>query len=86
MGNLENTRRISGKIAIIGSNLTDEYWLYGGQQNEIAKSIIGGIPEKGMISWRNHLSPTEIGSLVAFIAPIQGSNPENAKAPQGEKE
>ncbi len=70
----------------IGPNLTDDYWLHGSQPSEIAKTIINGVPEKGMISWKSQMKPAEVGALIAYIISIKGSNPENAKAPQGKKE
>ena len=70
---------------IIGPNLTDEYWLHGGQDQDIARTITYGIPHKGMISWKSQLAPDEVGKLVAYIRSIQGSAPENAKSPQGTK-
>ena len=70
----------------IGSNLTDDYWLEGGSDIEIAKSIIYGIPKKGMISWREQFTPIEVGELMAFLFSIKGTKPENAKEPQGKKE
>lgn len=71
---------------VIGPNLTDEYWLHGGKKSDIAKTIIYGVPEKGMISWESQLTPIEVGELISFISSIQGTNPNNAKAPQGKKE
>jgi len=69
-----------------GPNLTDEYWLIGGTAKDIAKTIVFGHAEEGMLSWRSQLNPTEVGELVAFIISIKGTNPENAKGPQGKKE
>lgn len=70
----------------VGPNLTDQYWLHGGKPGEIAGTIFNGVPEKGMIAWRYHLTPKEIGELLAYIVSIQGSNPAHAKAPQGVRE
>ena len=70
----------------IGPNLTDEYWLHGGQTLDIASTIIYGVPEKGMISWQSMLQPRQVGEVVAYIHSLQGTNPANAKAPQGVKE
>lgn len=69
----------------IGPNLTDEYWLHGGSINDIFKSIKYGIPAKGMIAWQSVLKPNEIQDLSSYIYSLRGSNPPNAKAPQGEK-
>jgi cytochrome c oxidase cbb3-type subunit 3 len=71
---------------LIGPNLTDDYWLHGGQSADIARTIINGVPPRGMISWKYQLSPKEVGELVAYINSIRGSNPPNAKVPQGIKE
>lgn len=71
---------------IIGPNLTDAYWLHGGTAREIAQSISYGVPEKGMLVWKNVLRPEEIANLLAYVQSIQGSQPENPKAAQGEKE
>ncbi|WP_256009700.1 cbb3-type cytochrome c oxidase N-terminal domain-containing protein [Desertivirga xinjiangensis] len=71
---------------VVGPNLTDEYWLHGGSVNAIFKTIKYGIPEKGMISWEKTLTPKQISEVTNFIHSLKGSNPANAKAPQGEKE
>ena len=71
---------------VVGPNLTDEYWLHGGSINKVFKTIKYGIPEKGMISWEKTLSPKQIADVSNFINSLKGSNPANAKAPQGEKE
>ena len=68
-----------------GPNLTDEYWLHGGDIKSIFKTVKYGVPAKGMISWKDQLSPQEIQQVSSFILSLQGSNPPNAKDPQGEK-
>ena len=71
---------------IIGPNLVDQYWIHGkGTLVDIAKSIRLGIVEKGMPAWDSQLPNDEIVALVVYIASRQGSNPQNAKSPQGEK-
>ena len=68
-----------------GPNLTDEYWLHGGDIKSIFKTVKYGVPAKGMISWKDQLSPQEMQQVSSFILSLQGSNPPNAKDPQGEK-
>lgn len=68
----------------IGPNLADEYWLHGGNVQDVFKSIKYGIPEKGMIAWKNELRPRDIQELASFIKTMAGTNPPNAKEPQGE--
>lgn len=69
----------------IGPNLTDEYWLHGGSIADVFKSIKYGIPEKGMIAWKNDLRPRDMQEVASFIKSIVGTDPANAKEPQGEE-
>ncbi|WP_291724445.1 cbb3-type cytochrome c oxidase N-terminal domain-containing protein [Bernardetia sp.] len=68
-----------------GPNLTDEYWLHGGDIRSVYKTIKYGVTSKGMIAWQDQLSPQEIQQVASFVLSLQGSNPPNAKDPQGEK-
>jgi cytochrome c oxidase cbb3-type subunit 3 len=70
----------------VGPNLTDPYWIHGGQIGSIFKIIKYGVPEKGMISWEKTLSPKQISDVSNYILSLKGSNPPNGKAPQGNKE
>ncbi|RDV13566.1 cytochrome c class i [Pontibacter diazotrophicus] len=70
----------------VGPNLTDEYWLHGGDVNDIFKTIKYGVPAKGMVPWQGKLTKDEILEVSSYILSLQGSNPENGKEPQGEKE
>lgn len=69
-----------------GPNLTDEYWLHGGDIKDIFKTVKYGISGKGMASWSDRLSPKEIQQVASYILSMQGTNPDNAKAPEGTKE
>ncbi|MBX3041681.1 MAG: c-type cytochrome [Bdellovibrionaceae bacterium] len=69
---------------MIGPNLTDSFWLHGdGSYHEIAVVIREGIPEKGMPPWQELMKESEIAELTAYIHSMKGSNPPNAKAPEG---
>ena len=68
----------------VGPNLTDDHWIHGGSLKDIFKSIKYGWPEKGMISWKDQMSANEMSQVTSFIKSIKGSNPPNAKEPQGE--
>jgi len=70
----------------VGPNLTDDYWLHGGKINDIFKTIKYGVAAKGMPTWEKQLSPKQIADVANYIKSLKGSNPANAKAPQGEKE
>lgn len=69
----------------IGPNLTDEYWKHGGSASNTYNSIKNGIPDKGMIAWKEVLSPAKIYAVNAYIYTLRGTNPANAKAPEGDK-
>lgn len=69
----------------VGPNLTDEYWLHGGDVNDIFKTIKYGVPSKGMVPWQGKLTKDQILEVSSYILSLQGSNPENGKEPQGEK-
>lgn len=68
----------------IGPNLTDEYWLHGGALEDVFKTIKYGWPDKGMQSWKDQYSPTQIAQLASFVKSLRGTNPPNAKEKQGE--
>ncbi|MFT3682163.1 MAG: cbb3-type cytochrome c oxidase N-terminal domain-containing protein [Ferruginibacter sp.] len=67
----------------VGPNLTDEYWLHGGNIRDIFKSIKYGWQDKGMKSWKDDFSPTQIAQLTSYIKSLKGSNPPGAKEAQG---
>jgi cytochrome c oxidase cbb3-type subunit III len=68
----------------VGPNLTDNYWLHGGTLSDVFKSVKYGWPEKGMRSWKDDLSPSQIAQVTSYIKSLQGTNPANAKEKQGE--
>lgn len=70
----------------IGPNLTDDYWIHGGRPERIYATILEGVPEKGMISWKSQLRPGEIVALAAYVDSLRGTAPANPKPPQGDLE
>jgi cytochrome c oxidase cbb3-type subunit 3 len=69
---------------MIGPNLTDDYWLHGGQISDLNRVVENGVLEKGMLAWKGMLTPEELHAVVVFVWNLHGSNPPNGKAPQGE--
>jgi cytochrome c oxidase cbb3-type subunit 3 len=67
-----------------GPNLTDDYWLHGGDVKAIYHTIKNGVPGKSMIPWEPILGPEKIRDVTFFVMSIQGTNPPGAKAPQGD--
>lgn len=70
---------------LIGPNLTDEYWLHGGEIGDIFRTIKYGVPEKGMVPWESNLTPVQIAQVSNYILSLEGTNPPNPKAHEGEK-
>ncbi|HTY38437.1 MAG TPA: cbb3-type cytochrome c oxidase N-terminal domain-containing protein [Bacteroidota bacterium] len=68
---------------IVGPNLTDQYWIHGGGIKNVYTTIKNGVPEKGMISWKLVFTPKEIQQIASYVLSLQGSNPPNAKKPEG---
>lgn len=69
----------------VGPNLTDDFWIHGGGIKNIFRTVMVGVPEKGMLSWKAQLKPKEIQEVGSYILSLYGTNPPNAKAPQGTK-
>jgi cytochrome c oxidase cbb3-type subunit III len=69
----------------IGPNLTDEYWIHGGGIKNVFKTISEGAPNTTMVSWKKKFSPLEIQQIASYVISLEGSKPDKAKEPQGEK-
>lgn len=68
---------------LVGPNLTDDYWIHGGALSDIFKTIKYGVPEKGMISWKEQLTPMQMAQVANYITTLHGTNPPDAKEKQG---
>ena len=70
---------------LIGPNLTDDNWIHGGKITDIHRTVVNGVIEKGMLAWKDQLTPQQINAVVAYVWTLHGTNPPNPKAPEGEK-
>ena len=71
---------------LIGPNLTDAYWIYSkGEFDSILVALREGFPAKGMPPWKDIIPKNEHGPIAAYTLSLQGTNPPNAKPPQGEE-
>lgn len=68
----------------VGPNLTDAYWKHGGDIKDIFKTVKLGVSGTGMKSWKADLSPKAIAQVSSYILTLQGTNPANSKAPEGD--
>ncbi|HEY0274218.1 MAG TPA: cbb3-type cytochrome c oxidase N-terminal domain-containing protein [Chitinophaga sp.] len=67
----------------VGPNLTDNYWLHGGDIQSVFKTIKYGWPDKGMKSWKDDYSPLQIAQIASYVKSLRGSKPAAPKEPQG---
>jgi len=69
----------------IGPNMTDDYWIHGGDMASIINIIKVGVPAKGMIPWETTLTPDQIMQVSSYIkVKLVGTTPAVPKAPQGD--
>jgi len=69
----------------IGPNLTDEFWLHGGQLLDVYATVRDGVPARGMLAWERQLRPAELLAVSSYVGTLLGSEPPNAKAAQGDQ-
>ncbi|HEX5100455.1 MAG TPA: c-type cytochrome, partial [Polyangiaceae bacterium] len=68
---------------VIGPNLTDAYWIHGGELMQIYKTVSDGVPAKGMPPWKMQLSAIQTRELAAYVGSLR-AHPVAGKAPEGE--
>lgn len=64
---------------LVGPNLCDDYWMHGSNFTDNVKIILNGVPEKGMLTWRGVLKPSEIHAVASYIYTLRGTKPPNPK-------
>ena len=69
---------------LVGPNLTDDYWIHGSNFVDNVKTIWNGMPEKGMITWKKTLKPSEIYDVASYIYTLRGTHPPNPKPPENQ--
>lgn len=67
----------------IGPNLTDRFWLHGGEIKDIFRTVKYGVPDKGMVPWEQTLTPGQIAEVSNYIVSLRDTKPANAKEAQG---
>ena len=64
---------------LVGPNMCDDYWIHGSNYVDTVKTIVNGVPEKGMLMWRGVLKPNEIQAVASYIYTLRGTKPPNPK-------
>lgn len=67
---------------LVGPNLCDDYWIHGPKFSDNLKIIINGVPDKGMLTWKGVLQPSEIYAVASYIYTLRGTKPPNPKPPE----
>ncbi len=69
---------------LVGPNLTDDYWIHGGDIKSVFKTVKYGVPQKGMIAWKTQMNSASMHQVSSYIMTLKGTNPPNQKEAQGE--
>ena len=76
---------MNGEGNAIGPNLTDNAWISGCDFPSVFNMIKNGNPAKGMTAFRTQLSDAKIQQVASYVLSLRGTDPANAKEPQGEQ-
>ena len=76
---------MNGEGNAIGPNLTDNTWISGCDFTSVFNMIKNGNPAKGMTAFRTQLSDAKIQQVSSYVLSLRGTDPANAKEPQGEQ-
>ena len=73
---------------MVGPNLTDNLWIHGCTPAEMVKNVATGFPPLGMLPYGSGqaLTDEQLLQVVSYILSKQGSNPENPRAVNPERE
>lgn len=69
---------------LVGPNFADDYWIHGNTLDDMWATVENGVLEKGMISYKDQLSPKARLEVISYIITLHGTTPAAPKAPEGE--
>lgn len=69
---------------LVGPNLCDDYHIHGSNYVDSVRTIVNGVPEKGMITWKTLMQPREIEAVASYIYTLRGTKPVNPKPPENQ--
>lgn len=67
---------------LVGPNLTDDYWMHGGDIKSIFKTVKYGI--NAMPPWQASYSNKQLAQVASYVKALHGTHPADAKAQEGE--
>ncbi len=71
---------------LVGPNLCDDYWIHGSNFVDNLRTILNGVPAKGMLTWKGVLKPSEIHAVGSYIYTLRGTHPVNPKPPENQQQ
>ncbi len=69
---------------LVGPNFTDDYWIHGNSLEDMFETVNNGVIEKGMIAYKDQLSPTQRLEVISYIITLRGTTPAKPKASEGD--
>jgi cytochrome c oxidase cbb3-type subunit 3 len=67
---------------LVGSNLTDDYWIHGSNFVDSVRIIWNGVKEKGMLAWKEQgMKPAEVIEVASYIYTLRGAKLEKPGKP-----
>ena len=80
------TMLMEGQVAQLpGPNLTDRFWLHGGDATAIYRTITEGVPNTAMVPWGPMLGTTKCQDVSAYVVSLRNTNAAGGKEPQGQE-
>ena len=67
----------------VGPNLTDSYWVNGGDMKNIFKPLQRRETERH-VAWKKTIKPNDIEKVASYVISLQGTSPKKLKPPQGD--
>ncbi len=77
-------RNDGGGMPGLGPNLTDKFWLHGGEPASIYTTVTKGVIEKGMVAWESQLGASKCRKATVYVMSLRNKNVANGREAQGE--
>lgn len=70
---------------LIGPNLCDDYFIHGPTYSDALRTVVNGVVEKGMISWKTMMPSKDMEAVTSYVYSLRGTTPATPKPPEGEQ-
>ncbi len=69
---------------VIGPNLTDNAWIHGARPTQVFRTVLDGVPARGMPAWGPQLGDERVKTVLAYVLTLRNTNVAGGKPPQGD--